>query len=89
MSLSTQQRLEQLLQQLHPVQLQVTDDSHLHAGHAGNTGGGHFTVVIVSEVFEGLPLIKRHRLVYEAAADLLPSVIHALSIRAKTPAELN
>jgi len=88
-SLSTQQRLEQLLQQLHPVQLQVTDDSHLHAGHAGNTGGGHFTVVIVSEVFEGLPLIKRHRLVYEAAADLLPSVIHALSIRAKTPAELN
>lgn len=88
MSLSTQQKLEQALQQLDPIQLQITDDSHLHAGHAGNTGGGHFTVFIVSDAFAGLTLIKRHRLVYDAAAELLPSAIHALSIQAKTPDEL-
>ncbi len=68
--------------------MQITDDSHLHAGHAGNTGGGHFTVFIVSDAFAGLSLIKRHRLVYDAAAELLPSAIHALSIQAKTPDEL-
>ncbi|HAD31631.1 MAG: BolA family protein [Methylophaga sp.] len=88
MSLSTQQKLEQALQQLDPIQMQITDDSHLHAGHAGNTGGGHFTVFIVSDAFAGLSLIKRHRLVYDAAAELLPSAIHALSIQAKTPDEL-
>ena len=88
MSLSTQQKLEQALQQLDPIQLQISDDSHLHAGHAGNTGGGHFTVFIVSDAFAGLTLIKRHRLVYDAAAELLPSAIHALSIQAKTPDEL-
>ena len=89
MSSATQQRLEQLLQSLQPLQLDITDDSHLHAGHAGNTGGGHFTVYIVSEAFHGLSLIKRHRLVYQAAAELLPGSIHALSIHAKTPDELN
>jgi|TARA_R100000306_G_scaffold45292_1_gene43300 BolA protein len=88
LSLSTQQKLEQALQQLDPIQMQITDDSHLHAGHAGNTGGGHFTVFIVSDAFAGLSLIKRHRLVYDAAAELLPSAIHALSIQAKTPDEL-
>lgn len=89
MSSATQQQLEHALQQLHPTQLDITDDSHLHAGHAGNTGGGHFSVFIVSEAFAGLSPIKRHRLVYQAAAELLPSAIHALSIQAKTPEELN
>lgn len=89
MSLSTQQKLEQALQQLRPSQLTITDDSYLHAGHAGNTGGGHFTVWIISEAFVGLSLIKRHRMVYDAAAELLPSVIHALSIQAKTPNEVS
>ena len=89
MSATTQQKLEQALLKLQPTQLQITDDSHLHAGHAGNTGGGHFTVFIVSEAFAGLSLIKRHRLVYDAAAELFPSAIHALSIKAKTPSELN
>ncbi|WP_292363673.1 BolA family protein, partial [Methylophaga sp. UBA1464] len=70
MSATTQQKLEQALLKLQPTQLQITDDSHLHAGHAGNTGGGHFTVFIVSEAFAGLSLIKRHRLVYDAAAEL-------------------
>lgn len=84
----TAQQLEQALATLDPIQLSIQDDSALHVGHAGNTGGRHFTVVIVSETFEGLSLIQRHRLVYQAAGDLMTQAIHALSIRAKTPDEL-
>ena len=72
---------------LNPSHLEVQDDSALHAGHAGNTGGGHYTVIIVSEAFNSLPLIKRHRLVYDAVGNLMEQAIHALSIQAKTSAE--
>lgn len=85
--MTTIERLETALNHLNPSHLKVQDDSALHVGHAGNTGGGHYTVIINSEVFEGLSLIKRHRLVYDAAADLMKQDIHALSIQAKTPAE--
>lgn len=67
----------------------VVDDSHLHAGHKGAEGGaGHFTVNIVSEDFAGLGRLARHRLVYDAVADWMPHRIHALVIKAATPAEL-
>ncbi len=75
------------LANLNPSYLDIQDDSALHAGHAGNTGGGHYTVVIVSDVFTNLPLIKRHRIVYDTVGDLMDQAIHALSIQAKTPAE--
>ncbi|MBE9533175.1 MAG: BolA family transcriptional regulator [Proteobacteria bacterium] len=77
-------KLEQVLQVLNPTYLDIQDDSALHAGHAGNTGGGHYTVTIVSEQFDNLSLIKRHRLVYDAAKSLMNTDIHALSIHAKT-----
>ena len=77
-------KLEQALQVLNPTYLDIQDDSALHAGHAGNTGGGHYTVTIVSEQFDNLSLIKRHRLVYDAAKSLMNTDIHALSIHAKT-----
>ena len=80
-------KLQIALNSLNPSYLELQDDSALHAGHAGNTGGSHYTVTIVSEVFDGLSLIKRHRLVYEAVGDLMTHDIHALSIQAKTPAE--
>lgn len=52
------------------------------------TGGGdHFDVLVVAEAFAGLPLVKRHRLVYDALGDLMRSQIHALSLRTVTPAE--
>lgn len=76
------------LEDLQPSQLAIQDDSALHAGHAGNTGGGHYSLTIVSEAFAGLPLIKRHRLVYDKVGDLMQNDIHALSIKAKTPDEL-
>lgn len=85
----TASKLELALAQLKPSYLDVQDDSALHAGHAGNTGGGHFTVTIISDNFDGLSIIKRHRLVYDAAKSLMENDIHALSIHAKTPAESN
>jgi len=78
-------RLEQTLT---PVRLDINDDSHLHRGHAGAaTGGGHFSVLVVSDKFTGLSMVQRHRLVYQALSDLMPAEIHALSIRALTSGE--
>ncbi len=68
--------------------LDVTDESHLHAGHAGaRDGRGHFRVHIVSNRFEGLARLARHRLVYQAVGDLMTTDIHALAVTALTPNE--
>ena len=77
-----------LQQALAPEQLELSDDSHLHVGHAGAAGGGgHFSVRIVSARFQGHSTLERHRLVYQALSELMPAQIHALSISARTPAE--
>lgn len=71
-----------------PLECQLTDDSHLHAGHAGAaSGAGHYTVRIVSERFGGLNRIARHRLVYDCLRDMMPGEIHALNIVAVAPSE--
>lgn len=68
---------------LSPLVLDVTDESHLHVGHAGaQSGRGHFHVKIVAAQFDDLTLIKRHRLVYAALGDLMDTDIHALGIEA-------
>jgi BolA protein len=73
---------------LDPTDLEIIDDSHRHAGHAGASDGrGHFTVIVVSELFRGLPVVRRHRLVYEAVGDLMATDVHALSIQALAPGE--
>ena len=73
---------------LQPLSLDVVDDSHKHAGHAGARGGqGHFGVDIVSAAFAGKSPLARHRMVYAALGDLMQSDIHALAIRARTPEE--
>lgn len=73
---------------LRPLSLEVEDDSHRHAGHAGaRDGRGHFNVDVVSEAFAGLTPIARHRAVYAAVGDLMESDIHALAIRARSPDE--
>ncbi len=80
--------ITQRLQVLEPTQLEITDESHLHAGHAGNMGGGHFSLRITSShFFEKSPII-RHRLIYQALTDLIPTKIHALSIQAHAPSEI-
>ncbi|NOQ82012.1 MAG: BolA/IbaG family iron-sulfur metabolism protein [Methylophaga sp.] len=82
-------KLQQVLTNLNPSHLEIQDDSALHAGHAGNTGGGHYTITIVSDNFDNLSLLKRHRLVYDTIGTLMKTDVHALSIHAKTPAEFN
>ncbi len=68
--------------------VQVTDNSHQHIGHAGAQGGGHYSVQIISEQFNRLSTLQRHRLVYQTVTDWIPNQIHALSIQAKTPTEI-
>jgi len=83
MSITTEQLRERLVKQLEPSFLEITDDSHLHAGHAGAQGGAkHFTVKIVSEQFKGKTTLARHRLVYDAVSDWMKKEIHALAIHA-------
>lgn len=70
-----------------PSSLEVHDDSHHHAGHAGAQEGRHFRVKIASEHFAGLARIARHRLVYSALEPLIQRGIHALAIDARSPDE--
>jgi BolA family transcriptional regulator, general stress-responsive regulator len=66
----------------------VLDESHRHAGHAGAaSGGGHFRATVVAARFEGLSRVARQRLVYEALAAEMRSEIHALALRTFTPEE--
>jgi len=82
------ERIRAALQVLAPSRLQVVDESHRHAGHEGaRDGRGHFAVEIVSDAFDGLAPLARHRRVYEALGTMMQTDIHALSIRARTPAE--
>jgi BolA family transcriptional regulator, general stress-responsive regulator len=70
---------------LNPISLTLKDDSALHAGHAGNGGGGHFSLTIVSSQFSQKSPIMRHRLIYQTLTDLMPQQIHAISILAISP----
>lgn len=86
-------RLERIRAQLAgalPVTaVELIDDSHRHAGHAGaRDGRGHFRLRIVSSAFAGLRPLQRHQLVYRALDELMRTDIHALSITALTPEEL-
>ncbi|MEJ7745746.1 MAG: BolA family protein [Luteimonas sp.] len=72
-----------------PMRLEIRDDSHRHAGHAGaKDGRGHFSVEIVSEAFSGLNAVVRHRAIYAALGELMTTDIHALAIKARTPGEV-
>jgi BolA protein len=79
---------ERLEAEFAPSALEVIDDSHRHAGHAGaKDGRGHFRVTIVAERFAGAKTIERHRMVYAAMGDLMQTDIHALSVTAIAPSE--
>ena len=78
---------KRLTEVLTPQSLNIVDESHKHAGHASAGGAGHFAVEIVADAFAGKTLIQRHRLVYDALDDAMNTEIHALSIKASTPAE--
>jgi BolA family transcriptional regulator, general stress-responsive regulator len=72
-----------------PESLDVTDESHLHEGHAGHRPGGetHFRLHIVSPAFEGKSRVERHRMINAALAAELADTVHALAIKAQAPGE--
>ena len=72
-----------LRERLAPTRLEVLDESHQHAGHAGANGTGfgtHFRVRIASHLFAGLSRVARHRLVYDSLQDFMDQGLHALAI---------
>ncbi|KAI0775745.1 bola-like protein [Trametes elegans] len=78
---------------LKPSQLEITNDSWQHRHHApmraegGGNGETHFTINVVSEVFQGKNTMQRHRMIYSALSDELAAGLHALSLKTKTPTE--
>ena len=83
------QRITQkLVQAFAPVALEVIDESHHHAGHAGSRpdGESHFRVRIVAEAFRAKSRVEQHRMVNAALADEMRERVHALAIQASAPA---
>jgi BolA family transcriptional regulator, general stress-responsive regulator len=87
MNVTAEQITAALQAALSPTALEVQDDSHLHAGHAGAREGRHFSVRITAAAFEGQHRVARHRLVYTALQPLIDQGIHALAIDARAPAD--
>ena len=88
---SVAEKIHLLLQEaFHPLSLAIVDDSAKHAGHAGARPEGqtHFSVRIVSEQFEGMSRVARHRAVYDPLKPLFDAGLHALAIEAKAPGEV-
>ena len=81
------ERIEAALRQaFSPSKLQIKDQSHLHAGHAGaQDGRGHYEVTIVAEAFANQRPLARHRMIYDAIGSLMETDIHALRINASAP----
>jgi len=80
--------LRQRLAVLQAESISIEDESHRHAGHAGAREGGHYQLQIVAQAFAGKSTIARHRMIYDAAGDLMRGKIHALSIRAEVPGDV-
>jgi BolA protein len=80
---------EKLTRAFAPARLDVVDESHQHAGHAGHRPGGetHFRVTIVADAFRGKSRLERHRMVNETLADELKAGVHALAIHASAPGD--
>jgi BolA protein len=80
---------EKLSAGLQPTLLEIVDDSHKHAGHAGARPGGesHFTVEVVSAAFEGMGRVERQRLVYRLLEEEMAGPVHALALRTIAPSE--
>lgn len=89
---SVHHTIRQRLEPLRPEWVDISDDSHLHAGHDGAREhaqrtsvqeGTHFSLKIVSPLFAGQSLVARHRMIYDCLGDLMHTRIHALQIDAR------
>lgn len=80
--------IRERLASLAPLAIDIIDDSHLHAGHAGaRSGGGHYRLRLVSDQFQGKSKVARHQMIYSALGELMRTRIHALAINAMTGEE--
>jgi BolA protein len=86
---SRETQIRARLAPLEPLQIEIIDESHKHAGHAGaRDGGGHYVLRIVSARFAGKNTVARHRMIYSALGDMMKREIHALTIQASAPDEI-
>jgi len=83
------EEMKQRLAVLEPISLDIIDESHKHAGHAGaRDGGGHYVVNIVSAQFAGKNTVARHRMIYSAIGEMMKRDIHALTLQTLAPGEV-
>ena len=83
--MNTQLKIEKKLRTHFNVHvLNIIDESHKHVNHKKDTNGGHFKLLIVSNDFDNISLIKRHQLIYDALSEMIKVEIHAISIKAMT-----
>ncbi len=82
------EQMRERLAALQPTHLEIIDDSHLHTGHSGARGGGHYRLSIASAQFIGKNTLARHRMIYSALNEMMQGDIHALNISAYAPNEL-
>lgn len=80
---------QRLTAALNPLILNIEDDSQHHRNHPGakESGGGHYSVYIVSQAFTDKSMVARHQMIYKALEGLIGPEIHAIQITAKTPEE--
>jgi BolA protein len=82
-----EEQIRDRLTPLEPESLELLDESGLHVGHPGATGGGHYRLTVVSPLFAGQTRVARHRMVYEALQPLMQQHIHALALVTRAPGE--
>lgn len=84
-------RIEKAIEiQLKPDVLEVTDESHKHAGHLGHEDGAvetHYNVFIVSDAFNGVSRLERHRMVKDAVKNEFANGLHSLTVKTFTNGE--
>ena len=69
--------------------IEIIDESYKHLHHQKDTQGGHFKILIVSDKFENMTLIKRHKIIYNILDNMIKKEIHALSMKLLTIKEYN
>ena len=74
-------------EQINISQIEIIDESAVHANHPGNSGGGHYKALIISNDFEGKNLVERHQIIYKALGELMTNEIHAFSMKTMTENE--
>ncbi len=69
--------------------MELVNESHKHAGHAGDDGSGqtHFKLMVVSPDFHGCNRIQRQRMIYDLLKEEFSDGLHALNLTLMCPEE--